>query len=190
MVSGSTSATRLLSSSVSVILSWIESSGVKWHERQGVWVSVWCLCVCRGSKYSKVVSNWLILDADLYRTILIGGTLWTQFDDVVVLAVVFFALLSRSTGFQIFGNLKDIPLIWWYDARFLLSRLTPWWFLLSNFSQSPVLPYVFSQSHDCISSSALQFHSFYLQTWWLWCVLQLLYSMFVLFLPHRRLRNL
>ena len=31
--------------------------------------------------------------------------------DDVVLAVVFFALLSRSVGFQIFGNLKDIPLI-------------------------------------------------------------------------------
>ena len=32
-------------------------------------------------------------------------------DDVVVLAVVFFALLSCCIGFQIFGNLKDIPLI-------------------------------------------------------------------------------
>ena len=41
----------------------------------------------------KVVSNWLTLVADLYETILVGGTLWTQFDDVVVLAVVFFALL-------------------------------------------------------------------------------------------------
>ena len=40
-----------------------------------------------------------------------GGPLWTQFDDGVVLAVVFFALLSRSIGFQIFGNLKDILLI-------------------------------------------------------------------------------
>ena len=49
--------------------------------------------------------------ADLYETILVGEPLWTQFDDVVVLAVVFFALLSRSIGFQIFGNLKDIPLI-------------------------------------------------------------------------------
>ena len=39
------------------------------------------------------------------------GPLQTQFDDVVALAVVFFALFSRSTGFQIFGNLKDIPLI-------------------------------------------------------------------------------
>ena len=36
------------------------------------------------------------------------GPVWTEFDDVVVLAVVFFVLLSRSTGFQIFGNLKDI----------------------------------------------------------------------------------
>ena len=42
---------------------------------------------------------------------LLAGPLWTQFDDVVVLAVVFFALLSYSIGFQIFGNLKDIPLI-------------------------------------------------------------------------------
>ena len=31
-VSGSTSATKSLSSSVSVILSWIESDGVKWYE--------------------------------------------------------------------------------------------------------------------------------------------------------------
>ena len=48
--------------------------------------------------------------------ILVGGPLWTQFDDVVVLAVdflvvVFFALLSHSIGFQIFSNLKNIPLI-------------------------------------------------------------------------------
>ena len=35
----------------------------------------------------------------------------TQFADVVVIAVVFFALLSRGVGFQIFGNFKDIPLI-------------------------------------------------------------------------------
>ena len=42
---------------------------------------------------------------------LVGGPLRTQSDDVVVLAVGFFALLSRSIGFQIFGNLKDIPLI-------------------------------------------------------------------------------
>ena len=66
-------------------------------------VCVWYLCVCRGSKYYKVVSDWLILDADLYGTILVGGPLRTQFDDVVVLAVAFFALLSRSTGFQIFA---------------------------------------------------------------------------------------
>ena len=45
------------------------------------------------------------------RDILVGGPLRTQFDDVVVLAVVFFDLLSRSIGFQIFDNLKDIPLI-------------------------------------------------------------------------------
>ena len=48
---------------------------------------------------------------DLYGTILVGGPMRTQFDDVVVLAVVFFVLLSPSIGFQIFGNLKDIPLI-------------------------------------------------------------------------------
>ena len=72
---------------------------------------VWRLCVHRGSKYFKAVSDWLTLAADLYETILVGGPLRTQFDDVLVLAVVFFALLSRSIGLQIFGNLKDIPLI-------------------------------------------------------------------------------
>ena len=72
---------------------------------------VWYLCVCRGSKYFEVVSDWLTLVAELYGTILVGGPLWTQFDVVVVLVVVFFAFLSRSIGFQIFGNLKDIPLI-------------------------------------------------------------------------------
>ena len=69
------------------------------------------LCVCRGSKYSEVVPDWLILNSDLYGTIHDCGPLRTQFDDVVVLAVVFFALFSRSIGFQISGNLKDIPLI-------------------------------------------------------------------------------
>ena len=68
------------------------------------------LCVCRGSKYSEVVPNWLILNSDLYGNMHDCGPLRTQFD-VVVLAVVFFALFSRSIGFQIFGNLKDIPLI-------------------------------------------------------------------------------
>ena len=72
---------------------------------------MWYLCVRRGSKYFKVVSDCLTLVADLCGTILVGGPLWTQFDDVAVLAVVFFALLSRCIGFQIFGNLKDIPLI-------------------------------------------------------------------------------
>ena len=71
---------------------------------------VWYLCVRKGSKYFKAVSHWLTLVADLYGT-LNGRPLWIQFDDVVVLAVVFFVLLSRSIGFQIFGNLKDIPLI-------------------------------------------------------------------------------
>ena len=72
---------------------------------------MWYLCVRRGSKYFKVVSDWLTLVADLCGTILVAGLLWTQFDDVVVLAVVFFALLSIGIGFQILGNLKDIPLI-------------------------------------------------------------------------------
>ena len=69
------------------------------------------ICVCRGLKYFKVVSDWLTLVADLYGTILVGRPLWPQSDDVVVLAVVFFALFSHSTRFQIFGNLRDIPLI-------------------------------------------------------------------------------
>ena len=77
-----------------------------------VCVCVCYLCVCRGSKYFKVVSDWLILNADLYGTILVGGPLRTQFDDVVVLVVVFFVLLSRSIGFQIFCNLKGIPFMW------------------------------------------------------------------------------
>ena len=47
----------------------------------------------------------------LCGTILVDRPLWTQFDDVVILAVVFFALLSRSIGFQMFGSSKDIPLI-------------------------------------------------------------------------------
>ena len=91
--------------------------------RQGVRVCVRYLCVRRGSIYFKVVTDWSTLVAELYGTILLGGPLCTQFDDVVVLAVVFFPLLSRSIGFEIFDNLKDIP--YWYDARFLLSRLPP-----------------------------------------------------------------
>ena len=72
---------------------------------------MWYRCVHRGSKYFKVVSDWLTLVAVLFGTILVGGHLCTQSDDVVVLAVVFFALLSHSICFEIFGNLKDIPLI-------------------------------------------------------------------------------
>ena len=53
-------------------------------------VCVWYSCVRRGSKYFKVVSDWLTLVANLYGNILVGGPLWTQFDDVVVLAVVSF----------------------------------------------------------------------------------------------------
>ena len=67
--------------------------------------------------YFKVISDWLTLVEDLCGAILIGGPLWTHFDDAVVLAfqflaVVFFALISCRIGFQICGNLKDIPLIW------------------------------------------------------------------------------
>ena len=62
------------------------------------------------------MSDWLTLVADLCGTIFVSGPLWTRFNDVVVLtveffAVVFFALFSCSIGSQIFGNLKDIPLI-------------------------------------------------------------------------------
>ena len=52
---------------------------------------VWYLCVRRGSKYFKAVSDWLPLVADLCGNILVGGPVWSQFDDVVVLAVVCFA---------------------------------------------------------------------------------------------------
>ena len=55
-----------------------------------------CECVCGICVFAE--------DRNIFGTILIGGPLWTQFDYVVVLAVVFFALLSRSIGFQIFGN--------------------------------------------------------------------------------------
>ena len=52
-------------------------------------------------------SDWLTLVADLCETILVGGPLWTQFDDTVVLAVeflviVFFVLLSPGIVFQIY----------------------------------------------------------------------------------------
>ena len=72
---------------------------------------MWYLCVRREWKCIRVVSDWLTLVVDLYGTVLVGGPLWTQSDDVIVLVVVFFALFSCSIGFQIFGNLKDIPLI-------------------------------------------------------------------------------
>ena len=62
---------------------------------------MWYLCISRGSKYFKVVSHWLTLVVDLHVTTLVGGHLRTQFDDVVVLAVVVFALFSCSVGFQI-----------------------------------------------------------------------------------------
>ena len=70
--------------------------------------SLFCMA---GPKYSEVVPDWLILNSDLYGTIHDCGPLRTQSDDGVVLAVVFFALFSHSIGFQMFGNLKDIPLI-------------------------------------------------------------------------------
>ena len=40
--------------------------------RQGVWVCVWYLCVRRGLKYFKVVSDWLTSVADLCRTYLLA----------------------------------------------------------------------------------------------------------------------
>ena len=55
--------------------------------------------------------DWLILNSDLLHDC---GPLRTQFDDVVVLAVVFFALFSRSIGFQIWqleGYSIDMMLI-------------------------------------------------------------------------------
>ena len=55
---------------------------------------MWYLCVCRGSKYSKVVSDWLILDADLYGTVFVGGPLQTQFGDAVVWWLFFFFAFS------------------------------------------------------------------------------------------------
>ena len=64
-------------------------------------VYVWYLCVRRGSKYFKVVSDWLTLVADL-GTIFVGGPLWTQFRDVVVLAMVLdlvFQFFSKSSTF-------------------------------------------------------------------------------------------
>ena len=36
------------------------------------------LCVCRGSKYSEVVPDWLILNSDLYGTIHDCGPLWSH----------------------------------------------------------------------------------------------------------------
>ena len=80
--------------------------------RQGV-----CECVCvifmclQKMEYFRVNSDWLTFVADLYESMLCGGPFWTQSDNVVILAVVFFSLLSRSISFQIFGNLKDILLI-------------------------------------------------------------------------------
>ena len=52
-----------------------------------------CVCVCvhgiyvfaeDTKKLIWAVSDWLILVADLYGTIPVGGPLWTQFDDVVL----------------------------------------------------------------------------------------------------------
>ena len=65
---------------------------------------VWYSCACRGSKYFKVVFDWLISFAGLCEIIL-GGLMWTQFGDVVVLAVeflavVFFVSPTRRIGFQ------------------------------------------------------------------------------------------
>ena len=117
-------------------------------------VCVCYLCVQKGSKYFKVVSDRLTLVVDLHGTILFGGPLRTQFDDVIC----WVDCLLDGSCFPVF------------------------------FSNSSI--YFPSHSDDCISSSALQCDPFYFQTWWLCCVLQLLCSMFPLFLPRRRLRNL
>ena len=50
-----------------------------------------CECVCGTDVLAEVIYDWLILDVDLYRTILVGGPLQTQFNDLIVLAV--FSLL-------------------------------------------------------------------------------------------------
>ena len=66
---------------------------------------IWYLCVCRGSKYFKVVSDWLILDADLYGTILVGGPLRTQFDDVAEMSpksiMIQDMINSKTVGIQL-----------------------------------------------------------------------------------------
>ena len=91
---------------------------------------MWYLSVRRGSKYFEVVSDWLTLIAELSGTIFVCGPLWNQCDYVVVLAVeflavVFFALLSCSIGFQIFGNLRDIPLIYSLSSELITSLMVP-----------------------------------------------------------------
>ena len=58
----------------------------------------WYLCVCRGSKYFKVIFDRFTLVADLCGTMPVSGHLWTQFDVVLAvefLVVILFALLSR-----------------------------------------------------------------------------------------------
>ena len=47
--------------------------------------------MCGIDVLAEVIYDWLILDADLYRTILVCGPLQTQFDDLIGLAV--FSLL-------------------------------------------------------------------------------------------------
>ena len=69
------------------------------------------MCVHRGSKYFKVVSDWLALVSDLYRTILVGGPLWTQFDDAVIFFGSCFPCLCAT--FALFLPHKQfLPLVW------------------------------------------------------------------------------
>ena len=56
-----------------------------------------------GSKCSVVIADWLICVADVSGLGLDGD---------VFLVVVFFSLFFCSIGFQMAGDLNDIPLMW------------------------------------------------------------------------------
>ena len=55
-------------------------SELRQYHPEGVLVCVWHLCIHRGSKYFKVVSDGSTLAADLYGTILVGRPLWAQLE--------------------------------------------------------------------------------------------------------------
>ena len=57
-----------------------------------------------GSKCSVVIADWLVCVADVSG---LGS------DGVVFLVVEFSRLFFCSIGFQMAGNLKDIPLMWY-----------------------------------------------------------------------------